>query len=192
MVVTFTSVFETLVFGHSSESYWAALSSGTVYYDVQSGSNFQVCRQHPSLAFSSCCLLGNSTQIRCLFSKYDLNFIFLGVVIYYSLTLRSNLITLFTCAKSLWGQKNCSLTIFHFIPIPNVRNLWIENGRLRWNGAAQVFIVTLDWKTVLTQHKGQVTRALLTTCLVTFLNASDFAGVCKITSFKSSFECDLG
>lgn len=114
MVVTFTSVFETLVFGHSSESYWAALSSGTVYYDVQSGSNFQVCRQHPSLALSRCCLLGNSTQIRCLFSEYDLNFIFLGVIIYYYLTLRSNFITLFTCAKSLWGQKKFLTHHFSF------------------------------------------------------------------------------
>ena len=84
------------------------------------------------------------------------------------------------------------LTFFHFIPAPNVRDLWIENGRLRWNGVAQVFIVALDRKTVLTQHKGQVTRALLTACLVTFLNAADFPGVCKIPSLKSPFQCDLG
>ena len=43
VVLTFKSVDETLVCGHSNESYRAVLSSGTVYYAVQGGSNFQVC-----------------------------------------------------------------------------------------------------------------------------------------------------
>ena len=48
VVRTFKSVYETLgcvprrtlVFDYSSESYWAVLSCGTVYYTVQGGSNF--------------------------------------------------------------------------------------------------------------------------------------------------------
>ena len=39
-VLTCKSVDETLVCDHSIESYWAALSCGTVYYAVQVGSNF--------------------------------------------------------------------------------------------------------------------------------------------------------
>ena len=39
-VLTLKSVDETLVCGHSNESYWAVLSFGTVYYAVQGGSNF--------------------------------------------------------------------------------------------------------------------------------------------------------
>jgi len=38
--LTFKSVDETLVCDHSNVSYWAVLSSGTVYYAVQGGSNF--------------------------------------------------------------------------------------------------------------------------------------------------------
>ena len=40
VVLTFKSVGETPVCSHSDESYWAILSCGTVYYAVQSGSNF--------------------------------------------------------------------------------------------------------------------------------------------------------
>ena len=40
IVLTFKSVDETLVCDHSNESYRAVLSSGTVYYAVQDGSNF--------------------------------------------------------------------------------------------------------------------------------------------------------
>ena len=40
VVLTFKSVDETLVCDHSSESYWAVHSCGTVYYAVQGGSNF--------------------------------------------------------------------------------------------------------------------------------------------------------
>jgi len=40
VALTFKSVDETLVCDHSNESYWAVLSCGTVYYDVQGGSNF--------------------------------------------------------------------------------------------------------------------------------------------------------
>jgi len=42
-VQTFKSVNKTLECDHSNESYWAALSCGTVYYAVRGGSNFQVC-----------------------------------------------------------------------------------------------------------------------------------------------------
>ena len=37
VVLTFKFVDETLVCHHSKESYWAALSCGTVYYAVQLG-----------------------------------------------------------------------------------------------------------------------------------------------------------
>ena len=40
VVLTFKSVDETLVCGHSNESYRAVLSCGTVYYAVQGGSTF--------------------------------------------------------------------------------------------------------------------------------------------------------
>ena len=40
VVLTFTPVDEAQVCDHSNESYWAVLSYGTVYYAVQSGSNF--------------------------------------------------------------------------------------------------------------------------------------------------------
>ena len=43
VVLTFESVNETLKCDRSKESYWAVLSCGTVYYAVQSGSNFWVC-----------------------------------------------------------------------------------------------------------------------------------------------------
>ena len=42
VVVTFKSVGEFPVCGHSHESYLALLSSGTVYYAVQGGSNFYI------------------------------------------------------------------------------------------------------------------------------------------------------
>ena len=40
VILTFMSVDETLVCDRSNENYWAVLSCGTVYYDVQGGSNF--------------------------------------------------------------------------------------------------------------------------------------------------------
>ena len=43
VVLTFASVDEILKCYHSNESYWAVLSCGTVYCDVQGGSNFWVC-----------------------------------------------------------------------------------------------------------------------------------------------------
>ena len=43
VVLTFTSVDETLVCDHSNESYLAVLSCGAAYYAVQGGSNFYVC-----------------------------------------------------------------------------------------------------------------------------------------------------
>jgi len=39
-VLTLKSVDEIVKCNHSNESYWAALSSGAVYYAVQGGSNF--------------------------------------------------------------------------------------------------------------------------------------------------------
>ena len=39
VVLTFNSVDEILKCDHSNESYWAVLSCGAVYYDVQGGSN---------------------------------------------------------------------------------------------------------------------------------------------------------
>ena len=43
VVLTFESLEEILKCDHSNESYWAVLSSGTVYYTEQGVSNFQVC-----------------------------------------------------------------------------------------------------------------------------------------------------
>ena len=57
VVLTFNSVDETLVCDHSNESYWAALSSGTVYYAVQWGSNFYICKMKPKLHVSAQALL---------------------------------------------------------------------------------------------------------------------------------------
>ena len=42
LVLTFESVDEILKCNHSNESCWAVLSSGTVYHDVQCGSNFSL------------------------------------------------------------------------------------------------------------------------------------------------------
>ena len=43
VVLTFESVDEILKCDHSNESYRAVLSCGSVYYAVQSGSNFWLC-----------------------------------------------------------------------------------------------------------------------------------------------------
>ena len=40
LVLTVKFVNETPVCDHSSETYWAALLCGTVYYAIQGGSNF--------------------------------------------------------------------------------------------------------------------------------------------------------
>ena len=48
VVLTFESVDEILKCDHSNESYWAAVSCGTVYNAVQGGSNFWVCAWNPS------------------------------------------------------------------------------------------------------------------------------------------------
>ena len=40
VVLTFESVDEILKCDHSNESYGAVLSCGTIYYEVQGGSNF--------------------------------------------------------------------------------------------------------------------------------------------------------
>ena len=49
VVLTFESVDEILKCDHSNESYWAVLTCGTVYYAVQSGSNFWVCGWNPKV-----------------------------------------------------------------------------------------------------------------------------------------------
>ena len=49
VVLTFESVDEILKCDHSNESYWAVLSCDTVYYAVQGGSNFWVCRWNPKV-----------------------------------------------------------------------------------------------------------------------------------------------
>ena len=49
VVQTFESVDEILQCDHSNESYWAVLSCGAVYYAVQGGSNFWVCRWNPKV-----------------------------------------------------------------------------------------------------------------------------------------------
>ena len=43
VILTFTSVVETLVCDYWNESYWAVLSCGTVYYTVQGRSNLSLC-----------------------------------------------------------------------------------------------------------------------------------------------------
>ena len=40
LFLTSKGVDETLICDDSNENYWAVLSCGTVYYDVQGGSNF--------------------------------------------------------------------------------------------------------------------------------------------------------
>ena len=49
MVLTFQSEDEILKCDHSNESYWEALSCGTVYYTDQSGFIFWVCGWNPML-----------------------------------------------------------------------------------------------------------------------------------------------
>ena len=49
VVLTFVSVDEILKCGYSSDSYWAVLSCGAVYYAVQGGSNFWVCGWNPKV-----------------------------------------------------------------------------------------------------------------------------------------------
>ena len=47
VILTFESVDEILKCDHSNGSYWAVLSCGAVYYAVQDGSNFWVCKRNP-------------------------------------------------------------------------------------------------------------------------------------------------
>ena len=47
VVLTLESVDGILKCDHSNESYGAVLSCGAVYYAVQGGSNFGVCRWNP-------------------------------------------------------------------------------------------------------------------------------------------------
>ena len=49
VILTLTSLDETLVCDHSTESYWTPLSCGNVYYAVQGGSNFEVFGWNPSV-----------------------------------------------------------------------------------------------------------------------------------------------
>ena len=75
VVQPFESVDEIIKHDHSSESYWAVLSCGAVYYAVQGGSNLRICGWYSkvwpfkwkllSSTFLWCCLLicctGDST-----------------------------------------------------------------------------------------------------------------------------------
>ena len=47
VVLTFEPVGEILKCDHSTESCWAVLSRGTVYYDVQRSTQFWVCEKNP-------------------------------------------------------------------------------------------------------------------------------------------------
>ena len=47
VVLTFESVNEILKCDQLNKSYWAVLSCGAVYSDVQGGSNFWVCEWNP-------------------------------------------------------------------------------------------------------------------------------------------------
>ena len=47
VVLTFEPVGEILKCDHSTESCWAILSLGAVYYDVQRSSQFWVCEKNP-------------------------------------------------------------------------------------------------------------------------------------------------
>ena len=49
VVLTFESVDEILKCDHSNDSYWAVLSSGTVCYALQGGSNFWVLGWNPKV-----------------------------------------------------------------------------------------------------------------------------------------------
>ena len=49
VVLTFESVNEIPKCDHSNESYWAVLPCGAVYYALQGGSNFWVCRWNPKV-----------------------------------------------------------------------------------------------------------------------------------------------
>ena len=68
MVPTFESVDEILKCDHSNESYWAVLSCGTVYYAVQSGSNFWVCGRNPMMWPFKWKLLGSTFLWYCFLS----------------------------------------------------------------------------------------------------------------------------
>ena len=66
--MSFESVNEILVIksDHSSVSYWAVLSFGTVYYAVQGGSNFWVCGWNPKVWPFKWKLLSSSFLWYCL------------------------------------------------------------------------------------------------------------------------------
>ena len=63
MVLTFESVDEILWCNYSNESYWAVLSCGTVYYDVQGDSNFWICGRNALV----CCVWNETYSVeRCM------------------------------------------------------------------------------------------------------------------------------
>ena len=49
VILTFESVDEILMCGHSNERYWAVISCGSVYYAAQGGSNFWVSGRNPTV-----------------------------------------------------------------------------------------------------------------------------------------------
>ena len=66
VVLTSDSVDEILKCDHSSESYWAVLSSDVVYYAVQGSSNFWVCGWNPKVWPFKWKLLSSTLQWWCL------------------------------------------------------------------------------------------------------------------------------
>ena len=68
VVLTFESVDEIPKCDHSNESYWAVLSCGTVYYAVESSSNFWVSGWNPKVWPFKCKLLSSTFLWYCLLS----------------------------------------------------------------------------------------------------------------------------
>ena len=66
-VRTFESVDEILKFDHLNESYWAVLSCGAVYYNVQGVSNFRFCGWNPKVWPFKWKLLSSTFRWCCLF-----------------------------------------------------------------------------------------------------------------------------
>ena len=66
VVQTFKSVDEILQCNHSNESYWAALSCGTVYYAVQGSSNVWVSGRNPKVWPFKWKLLSSTFLLYCL------------------------------------------------------------------------------------------------------------------------------
>ena len=80
MILTLESVDEILKCDHSSESYWAVLSCGTVYYAVQGGFNFWVCGWNPKVWMDGWLVLHPS--IHRILHNLDWSILFLSEIGY--------------------------------------------------------------------------------------------------------------